>query len=222
MRKQMAIGMLTLPLFLTTAANAMEYVMMKTSLGDMVIELDDKKAPETVANFLRYVDEKYYEGTIFHRVIDSFMIQGGGFDTNHDKKTDGLHPPVKIESSNGLKNVRGSIAMARTGNPNSATSQFFINVVNNTSLDYPGQDGYGYTVFGKVVEGMDTVDKIRYTELKAHPKIRMGGPVTPVVPVVIGKVTKLKDYDPSKKIIKKTDAKEARGAKKPAPKDGTE
>lgn len=140
----------------TTPPN--RYVAMDTTVGNIVIELNEEKAPVTVENFKSYVSEGYYDGLIFHRVIDGFMVQGGGFDADMNQK--GTKAPIKIESNNGLKNERGSIAMARTMDPNSATSQFFINTQNNTFLDYPGQDGYGYTVFGKVVSGMDVVDQM--------------------------------------------------------------
>ncbi len=135
------------------------FVTLETSAGNIVLELDAAHAPRTVANFVQYVKEGHYDGTIFHRVMAGFMIQGGGFtETMQEKPT---HAPIAIESDNGLKNVRGSIAMARRPDPNSATAQFFINVVNNPMLDFPGTDHAGYTVFGKVVAGMDTVDKIR-------------------------------------------------------------
>ena len=134
-------------------------VQLKTSMGDIVLELNDDKAPKSAANFLQYVRDKHYDGTVFHRVIDGFMIQGGGMDANLSEKP--TRAPIPLEASNGLKNDRGTIAMARTGNPNSATSQFFINVVNNEMLNAPKPDGYGYTVFGKVIKGMDVVDKIR-------------------------------------------------------------
>lgn len=133
-------------------------VLMKTNLGEIELELDSQKAPETVANFLRYVDEGFYSGTIFHRVINSFMIQAGGFTEQMERKK--THAPVKNEAKNGLKNLRGSIAMARTSDPHSASSQFFINHADSGFLDYPGQDGWGYTVFGRVSRGMETVDKI--------------------------------------------------------------
>ena len=140
-------------------AQAQSNVQIKTSMGDIVVELNDAKAPKSAANFLQYVRDKHYDGTIFHRVIDGFMIQGGGMDANMSEKP--TRAPIPLEASNGLKNDRGTIAMARTGNPNSATSQFFINVVNNDMLNAPKPDGYGYTVFGKVIKGMDVVDKIR-------------------------------------------------------------
>ena len=133
-------------------------LLMKTNLGDIELELDADRAPETSKNFLRYVDEGYYNGTIFHRVINSFMIQGGGFTPDLQKKP--THAAIRNEAKNGLKNQRGTIAMARTNAPHSATAQFFINHVDNDALDYPGQDGWGYTVFGRVTAGMDTVDRI--------------------------------------------------------------
>jgi cyclophilin family peptidyl-prolyl cis-trans isomerase len=134
-------------------------VVLETSEGRIVMELRADKAPKSAANFLQYVNDGFYDGTIFHRVIKGFMIQGGGFTADMVQKP--TRPPIPIESNNGLKNVRGSVAMARTMDPNSATAQFFINVVDNAFLNYPGQDGAGYTVFGSVVEGMDVVDKIR-------------------------------------------------------------
>ena len=133
-------------------------VDLKTSAGDIRLELYPAKAPKTVENFLRYVRDGHYNGTIFHRVIPGFMVQGGGMAPNMAQKP--TRAPVPIESKNGLKNDTGSVAMARTSDPNSATAQFFINVNNNDFLDYPGQDGHGYTVFGKVVSGVDVVNKI--------------------------------------------------------------
>jgi peptidyl-prolyl cis-trans isomerase A (cyclophilin A)/peptidyl-prolyl cis-trans isomerase B (cyclophilin B) len=154
-------------------------VSLKTTMGEIVLELDQEKAPKTVANFLQYVKSGYYKGTIFHRVIDGFMIQGGGMDAKLvNKKT---NKPVQNEANNGLTNVPYSIAMARTADPNSATSQFFINVAENTPLDYPGRDGYGYTVFGKVIKGQDVVDKIKgvvVDDVKGQQNV-------PVVPIVI-------------------------------------
>lgn len=157
-------------------------VVMETSKGTIELELDPAKAPGTVANFVSYAKKGHYDGLIFHRVIPGFMIQGGGFTPDMEqKKTDA---PIKIESSNGLKNDRGTIAMARTGDPNSATSQFFINVKDNTMLNYPGHDGYGYTVFGKVTKGMEVTDAI-----VAVPTTRKGphGDV-PVDPITIKSV----------------------------------
>ena len=134
-------------------------VLFKTSMGDFSVEVYPQKAPKTVDNFLRYVKDKHYDGTVFHRVMDGFMVQGGGFTA--DMKQKPTREPVALEAMNGLKNELGTIAMARTSDPNSATSQFFINVVNNPALNAPQPDGYGYTVFGKVVSGMDVVNKIR-------------------------------------------------------------
>ena len=153
----------SLTLALAFAAQAQDNkaprVRLSTSLGDIVVELDPAKAPKTVENFLQYVKDKHYDGTVFHRVMGNFMIQGGGFTADMQQKP--TRAPVPLEAGNGLKNDRGAIAMARTGNPDSATSQFFINVVNNPGLNAPSPDGHGYTVFGKVVAGMDVVDKIR-------------------------------------------------------------
>ena len=171
---------------LLVSANAhagMVKVLMQTSMGNITLELDQEKAPRTVENFVAYAKEGFYEGTIFHRVINDFMIQGGGFDANMQRKN--THPPIRNEAKNGLKNVRGSIAMARTNAPHSASSQFFINHKNNDFLDYPSRDGWGYCVFGKVTEGMDVVDKIA-----AQPvgnKGRMQN--VPNTPITIEKVT---------------------------------
>lgn len=134
-------------------------VLMKTSKGDIKIELYQKDAPITVKNFEDYATEGYYNGTVFHRVIDGFMIQGGGFTPDMNQKT--AKAPIKNEAKNGLKNTRGTIAMARTSVVDSATAQFFINVVDSPFLDYQSPDSYGYAVFGKVISGMDVVDKIK-------------------------------------------------------------
>ena len=141
-------------------------VLMETSSGDMLIELFEDKAPETVANFMRYVDEGFYSNTIFHRVIKDFMIQGGGLGVRMDVKP--THAPVRNEAGNGLSNKRGTIAMARTSDPHSAAAQFFINLVDNAELDHSDdtEDGYGYCVFGKVEDGMDVVDKIGKLKVK--------------------------------------------------------
>ncbi len=141
-------------------APAMPVVVMETSKGTIKIELNPERAPVTVKNFLEYVDAKFYDGTIFHRVIPNFMIQGGGFSPDMSEKP--TRGPIKIESDNGLANLRGTIAMARTSNPNSATSQFFINHKTNGVLDKssPRGDGFGYAVFGKVIEGLDVLDAI--------------------------------------------------------------
>ena len=153
-------------------------VRLATTLGDIVIELDAAKAPKTVDNFLRYVRAGHYDGTIFHRVIDGFMIQTGGYKSDLSEKT--TRPPIPLESRNGLSNLRGTVAMARTGIPDSATSQFFINVGDNQRLDQPqASDGEGYAVFGKVTEGMDVVDKIRAVPTKAV-GMQQNLPVTPV------------------------------------------
>jgi peptidyl-prolyl cis-trans isomerase A (cyclophilin A) len=128
-------------------------------MGDIVLELYPDKAPKTVDNFLQYVRDKHYNDTIFHRVMDGFMVQGGGFTVDFEQKA--TRAPIPLEAQNGVKNDRGTIAMARTANPNSATAQFFINVVDNAMLNAPNPDGYGYTVFGKVIQGMDVVDKIK-------------------------------------------------------------
>ena len=134
-------------------------ILLTTNHGAITIELDEAKAPKTVANFLAYVASGHYAGTIFHRVIDGFMIQGGGFAPGMKQKE--TLDAIENEANNGLKNERYSIAMARTGAPHSATAQFFINTANNSFLDYPGQDGWGYCVFGKVTEGKEIVDKIK-------------------------------------------------------------
>jgi cyclophilin family peptidyl-prolyl cis-trans isomerase len=158
---------------LAVCAAAKPQVAFTTSLGSFTVELNPEAAPKTVANFLGYVKSGQYKGTVFHRVIASFMIQGGGMTAKGVEKP--TQAPIKNEAGNGLKNVRGTVAMARTSDPDSATAQFFVNVVDNAFLDYPGQDGWGYCVFGKVVEGMATVDKI-----KAVPT-RDDRPLTPVV-----------------------------------------
>lgn len=134
-------------------------ITISTNLGNIVLELDADKAPITVKNFLSYAKSGYYNDTIFHRVIDGFMIQGGGFEASMKQKP--TESPIKNEASNGLKNNKYTIAMARTSIPDSATSQFFINANNNDFLNYPGQDGWGYCVFGKVTNGTDVVDKIQ-------------------------------------------------------------
>ncbi|MYM37982.1 peptidylprolyl isomerase [Duganella qianjiadongensis] len=168
------------------AAPATPQVEIKTTMGDIVVELNGDKAPKTVDNFITYVKAGFYKGTIFHRVIDGFMIQGGGFDEKLvQKKT---NKPVPIESQNGLTNNTYTIAMARTGDPNSATSQFFINVADNDALNYPGRDGFGYTVFGKVVKGQEVVDRIKAVLVDDKGSFQN----IPVVPVVIKSATILK------------------------------
>lgn len=155
----LALGLSTL----ATAQTPNPRVSLKTNQGEIVVELDPAKAPKSVDNFLQYVKSGYYDGTIFHRVIDNFMIQGGGYSTELTGKG-GLRAPVQNEADNGLSNARGTIAMARTMDPHSATSQFFINVADNKALDHVSKaDGrtWGYAVFGKVVSGMEVVDKIK-------------------------------------------------------------
>ena len=143
-------------------------VLMETSSGDILLELFEDRAPATVANFLRYVDEDFYTNTIFHRVINDFMIQGGGLSVRMEEKA--THEPISNEAGNGLQNLRGTIAMARTSEPHSATAQFFINVEDNPELDHrdDSAEGFGYCVFGKVEDGMDVVDKIRKLKTKAQ------------------------------------------------------
>ena len=157
-------------------------IKMNTSKGDILIELDEEKAPISCANFRKYVEEGHYDGTIFHRVINNFMIQGGGFTPDMMQKT--TREPIENEAKNGLKNEAGTIAMARTMDPHSATAQFFINLGNNSFLDYPGQDGWGYAVFGKVTEGMDVVNAIKGVETTS----KAGHSDVPAETVVIEKV----------------------------------
>ncbi len=142
----------------SSTQNSKNMVKLHTNHGVITLQLDAEKAPITVKNFLDYVNSGFYNGTIFHRVMDGFMIQGGGFEPGMKQKP--TNAPIKNEAANGLKNQTYTIAMARTSDPHSASAQFFINVKNNGFLDYPGQDGWGYAVFGKVVEGMDVVDAI--------------------------------------------------------------
>jgi len=162
-------------------------VLMETSLGNITIELDQVKAPITVKNFLSYVDEKFYDGTIFHRVISNFMIQGGGFTPEMQQKR--AKAPIKNEAGNGLKNMTGTLAMARTNVVNSATAQFFINVVDNDFLDHQNTtpQGFGYAVFGKVIEGMDVVDKIKAVKTGS----KMGFSDVPAEAVVIKSVKRI-------------------------------
>ena len=158
-------------------------VRITTSAGEIDVELYPAKAPRTVENFLEYVKSGHYDGTIFHRVIGNFMIQGGGYGTDfyeHRLQPKPTRAPIALESQNGLRNDIGWIAMARTGNPNSATSQFFINTVNNDGLNYPSPDGHGYAVFGQVVEGMEVVNAIRAVPTTSFGPMR-DVPVDPVV-----------------------------------------
>lgn len=163
-------------------------VEMKTNLGSIVLELYPDKAPKTVENFLQYVDDGFYKNTIFHRVISGFMIQGGGFDSAYNQKP--TRPPIRNEAANDLKNEIGTIAMARTSDPHSASAQFFINVANNGFLNFkaPNQSGYGYAVFGRVISGMDVVNKIAATATGS------GGPFPTDVPktkIIIEEITRL-------------------------------
>ena len=153
-------------------------VKLSTTAGDIVIEVYPDKAPRTAENFLQYVRDKQYDGTVFHRVIPGFMIQGGGFTPEMKEKI--TRPPIPLETRPDLKNSRGTLAMARTGDPNSATGQFFINVADNDRLNAPSPDGYGYAVFGKVVSGMDVVDKIRAVPT-GNNGMHQNVPTTPVV-----------------------------------------
>jgi peptidyl-prolyl cis-trans isomerase B (cyclophilin B) len=159
-------------------------VIIRTTFGEIKLELDAEKAPKTVANFISYARDGFYDGTIFHRVIDNFMIQGGGFDTDMQQKASG--DPIENEADNGLKNDFGTIAMARTSDPHSATAQFFINVKDNDFLNHSGKNmqGWGYTVFGKVVEGSEVLDKIRAVPTAS----RKGHQDVPADPVIIESV----------------------------------
>jgi peptidyl-prolyl cis-trans isomerase B (cyclophilin B) len=156
-------------------------IRLKTSMGDIVIELDEQAAPKTCENFRQYVTDGFYDGTIFHRVIDGFMIQGGGFLPDMMQKA--TRDPIENEAANGLSNTTGTIAMARTMQPHSATAQFFINVKDNGFLDHPGQDGWGYCAFGKVVGGIDVVNRIKGVDTTN----KAGHQDVPAEPVVIEK-----------------------------------
>ena len=161
-------------------------VLMETSSGDILLELFEDKAPVTVANFMRYVDEEFYNYTIFHRVLKDFMIQGGGLGVRMDEKA--THEPIQNEAGNGLKNLRGTIAMARTSDPHSAAAQFFINLVDNDFLDHEDDtpENFGYCVFGKVEDGMDVVDKIAKLKVKAQGEHE----AVPLVMVVITRISR--------------------------------
>lgn len=186
-RARLAVAAASIVCAVALAAPALaQKVRLATSMGDIVVELDRAKAPKTVENFVQYVQAGHYDGTVFHRVIDNFMIQGGGMDAELKEKP--TRSPIPLESRNGLKNARGTLAMARTSVPDSATAQFFINLKDNAFLDQANsRDGNGYAVFGKVVEGMDVVDKIRAV------KVADKGPHqnVPVEPVTIKKATLL-------------------------------
>ena len=184
MRKFFTLFVFAITCFATQMAIAGPKVEFKTTMGNFVVELDDVKAPKTTANFLNYVKNGFYNGTIFHRVIDGFMIQGGGFTPDLvQKPTDA---PVASEANNGLKNNTYTIAMARTSDPDSATAQFFINVKDNEGLNYPNAMGNGYTVFGKVISGTQTIDAIRKVPTMVAPAPRIGRMAdVPTKPVVI-------------------------------------
>lgn len=187
---------LSLALLLPLAATADNpQVTMETSEGTVVIELHQDKAPVTVANFLQYVDQGYYNGTVFHRVIPRFMIQGGGFTRDYRQK-DTL-APITNEANNGLRNLRGTLAMARTSDPHSASSQFFINTVNNPNLDHRGENasGWGYAVFGKVVKGMDVVDRISALPTGRGTLNGMPASDVPNRPVIIRSIARLAEDD---------------------------
>ena len=172
-----SMALLAIPAWAETAASAPK-VVFQTTMGEFVVEVYPDKAPKTVENFLRYVKDKHYNGTIFHRVIGNFMVQGGGYKVDLDTKP--TRPPIVLEASNGLKNDTGTIAMARTGEPNSATSQFFINVKDNQSLNAKGAAD-GYAVFGKVVSGMEVIEKIRATPTGAKGMFVSDVPTTPIL-----------------------------------------
>jgi len=167
-----------LPLISGIALAANPMVEMKTNQGTITIELYADKAPKTVENFLQYVKDGFYNGTVFHRVIDNFMIQGGGFEPGMKEKS--TRAPIQNEAKNGLKNQTGTLAMARTSDPHSASAQFFINLKDNAFLDYPSRDGWGYAVFGKVTQGMETVNKIAKVPT-GNAGFHQNVPTTPVV-----------------------------------------
>jgi peptidyl-prolyl cis-trans isomerase B (cyclophilin B) len=194
----MRVLVLSMMLFLTTTLSfAKENTMpvtqpkvkLTTSLGEIIIQLNTEKAPVSSANFLMYVNEGFYNGTIFHRVIPDFMAQGGGFDTGFNQKA--VHAPIKNEADNGLTNLRGTLAMARTSDPNSATAQFFINLKDNSFLNHTSQtsNGWGYAVFGEVIEGMDVVDAMA----KQATGNRGGHQDVPKTDIVIEKAEVVKD-----------------------------
>jgi len=173
--KQLALAILLATSLSIPMAAVAQKVKISTSMGDIVVELDAQKAPKSTANFVQYVKAGHYNGTVFHRVIESFMVQGGGMAPDLSEKP--TRAPIVLEAGNGLSNLRGTLAMARTGDPDSATAQFFINVVDNPRLDSAGG---GYAVFGKVVDGMDVVDKIRVVPT-GNKGMHQNVPLTPVV-----------------------------------------
>ena len=182
--KKFAPLLIAAALLATTLPALAQKVRLTTSVGDIVLQLEGEKTPKTTANFLQYVRDGHYDGTIFHRVIENFMIQGGGYKPDLSQKA--TRAPIPLESRTGLSNQRGTVAMARTADPNSASAQFFINVADNAFLDQPNaRDGNGYAVFGRVVEGMDVVEKIRAVPTQAqgmHQNL-------PVKPVILQKAT---------------------------------
>ena len=191
MRKFLSSLLIAASCLCSAMAYAGPKVEFKTSLGSFVVELDDVKAPKTTANFLSYVKSGFYNGTIFHRVIDGFMIQGGGFTPDLNQKP--TNAPVQSEAQNGLKNQIYTIAMARTSDPDSATAQFYINVADNQALNYPNAMGNGYTVFGKVISGTQTIDAIRKVQTAVAPAPQMGRMAdVPTKPVIIESATILK------------------------------
>ena len=174
--------LLSLSVLLSAGSFAGTKVLMETSLGSLTIELNDAKAPATTTNFLKYVKDGFYNGLVFHRVMSEFVVQGGGH--RPDMSEAPTREPVRNEANNGLKNVRGTIAMARTQDPHSATAQFYFNVVDNARLDYKNESSWGYCVFGKVLKGMDVLDKIR--KVKTHTQGEYEN--VPVKPVLIKSV----------------------------------
>jgi cyclophilin family peptidyl-prolyl cis-trans isomerase len=200
------------------AVEKVSWVELKTSMGTIVLEVDGEHAPISAENFLKYVSEGYYDGTVFHRVIKDFMVQGGGFDANISEKKTGQHAPIKNEWKNGLKNTRGTVAMARTQVADSATSQFFINLKDNAFLDQ-ARDGAAYAVFGKVVSGMDVVDKIAAVATGNKNNMRD----VPTTNVTIEKARKLTKEEADKAKVTPAPAPEAPKADAPkadAPKSG--
>jgi peptidyl-prolyl cis-trans isomerase A (cyclophilin A) len=188
LRRALLVGSAVLLLAGAAVADTSPRVKFQTSAGDFTVELYPDKAPKSVDNFLQYVAEQFYNGTIFHRVIAGFMIQGGGMTA--DMKEKATRGPIPLEAANGLKNDRGTLAMARTRDPNSATAQFFINVVDNGFLNYtaPTPQGSGYTVFGKVIAGMDVIDKIRLVPTATVSRYEN----VPATPIVINSATLVK------------------------------
>ena len=184
----LAIALLTL---VPTLLLANPQIRLETSAGPVTVELYEDKAPLTVANFLKYVDAGFYDGTLFHRVIRGFMIQGGGFDQNGQRKA--TRAPIQNEADNGLSNERGTLAMARTGDPHSATAQFFINLVDNGNLDFSGKNarGWGYAVFGKVTDGMSVVDNIARERTTSQRLNGMMARDVPEVPILITRAYRL-------------------------------